>query len=151
MNSLIHFFLNFLVARTVFGVGWDYAPIIFVFSIVLDLDHIPYFIHRLNGLRTFVHIDVSSRSRFQELYGLAALSVLSSIGYFFFNHTILKVIMLCIVLHYMLDFLVGHTRPLYPYSKDEVFLSIFKTWRTRIFVEAFLTFILGVILWLSFK
>lgn len=151
MNFLMHFLLNFLVARTVFGVDWEYASIIFVFSIVLDLDHIPYFFRRLDGLRTFVHIDVSSRSRFQELYGLTALSVLSSIGYFFFNHTVLKVILLCIILHYMLDFLSGHTRPLYPYSKDEVFLSIFKSWKTRIFVETFLTFILGVILWLSFK
>lgn len=151
MNFLMHFFLNFVVARTVFSVGWEYAPIIFIFSVVLDLDHIPYLLHRLNGLRTFTHIDVSSRSRFQELYGLTALSVLSSIGYFFFNHTILKVIMLCIVLHYMLDFLSGHTRPLYPYSKDEVFISIFKTWKIRLFVEVFLTFILGVILWLSFK
>jgi hypothetical protein len=151
MNPLIHFFSNFLLARSLFGIGWEYAPIIFVFSIVLDLDHIPYFFRQFKGLRTFIHIGVSSRSRFQELYGLTAISMLASIGYFFFNRTLLKVIMLCMVLHFTLDFLAGHTRPLYPYSKDEVFLSVFKTFRTRAFVEAFLTILLGVILWLSFK
>jgi len=151
MNPFVHFFASFLVARTVFGVGWEYAAIILVFSIILDMDHIPYFFRSFNGVRTFVHIHVSSRSRFQELYGLTVLSVIASVGYFFFNHTLLKVIMLCMVMHFMLDFLAGHTRPLYPYSKDEVFLSIFKTFKTRIFVEAFLTIILGVILWLSFQ
>lgn len=150
MNPLVHFFANFLLARIVFGIGWEYAPIILIFSVILDLDHIHYFFSNFKGLKTFTRMDLSSRSRFQELYGLTIISAFASVAYFLLNHTLLKVIIICIVLHFMIDFLVGHTRPLYPYSKDEVFLSIFRTLKTRAFIEIFLTMVLGVILWLSF-
>jgi hypothetical protein len=127
------------------GNASNYIIYILIFSTIVDIDHIPYI---LKVKKNLVHkkFGSESRSRFHELYGLTLFSLGISI-FSFLDIILIKVITLSVVLHYATDFLLGKTRPFYPFSKKEVFLNICPE-RHRIRFEIALTVILGVI-WLS--
>jgi hypothetical protein len=146
MNVLLHFLLNYLVINSVLGNASNYIIYILIFSIIVDIDHIPYI---LKVKKNLVHkkFGSESRSRFHELYGLTLFSLGISI-FSFLDIILIEVIALSVVLHYATDFLLGKTRPFYPFSKKEVFLHI-SLERYRIPFEITLTLILSVILWLT--
>jgi len=147
MNILLHFFLNYLVIDLVFGNAWTYAPIIFVFSLLMDLDHIPYTL-RVGKSLAKKRFGSESRTRFHEMYGLALVSVILSISSLFLEPVLVQIISLSLILHFTADFFLGKTRPFYPISKKEVFLG-FCEQKYRIPAETVLTIILGGLVWLS--
>lgn len=147
MNVLLHFLLSYIVIDSVFGNAFDYIVYIFIFSTIIDLDHIPYILKvKKNFLRK--KFGSESRSRFHEFYGLILFSLGIAILSLFFDIVLMKIITISIILHYAADFLLGKTRPFYPFSKKEVFLHICPE-KYRIHFEVILTLILGVILWLN--
>ncbi|MFH1445559.1 MAG: metal-dependent hydrolase [Nanoarchaeota archaeon] len=147
MNVLLHFLLNYFVINLIFGNAFNYIFYILLFSIMLDLDHIPYTIRTRKKLIS-KKFGAESRSRFHELYGLALFSVVLSVLYLFVESMIIYVIGMSVILHYAFDFLLGKSRPFYPFSKKEVSLKILSEKQRAVF-EIALTIILGVIFWLS--
>jgi len=147
MNFLLHFLLAYLVIESVLGNASSYFIFILVFSIIIDLDHIPYTLKTGKALLR-KKFGSESRTRFHELYGLSLLSAGVCLFSVFFGVALMQIIALSLVLHYAADFLLGKTRPFYPFSKKEVFLDIWPD-RFRIPLEIALTLALGAILWLS--
>lgn len=147
MNTLLHFFLSYIIADSVFGNAYQYAVYILLFSVILDLDHIPY-LARTGKKILRKKFGSESRSRFHELYGLTLFSAAASAFPFFLDIALAKVIALSAIAHYAADFLVGKSRPFYPFSKKEVSLGMLPD-KYRMHFEIFLTAILGAILWLS--
>ncbi|MBI2579080.1 MAG: metal-dependent hydrolase [Candidatus Aenigmarchaeota archaeon] len=147
MNTLLHFFLSYLVVEGALGNAYNYAVYILLFSVILDLDHIPYVIKtRRKVLRK--KFGSESRSRFHELYGLTLFSAAASLLAFFSGATLAKVIALSAIVHYAADFLVGKSRPFYPFSKKEISLGMLPD-KYRMHFEIASTLILGAVVWLS--
>ncbi len=146
MNVIFHFLLSYLAANAIFGNASSYLVYIIIFSVLMDFDHIPYIIRAKKDL---VHkrFGSESRSRFHEIYGLMLVSLAISAFSVFIDINMVKVIALSLILHYIIDFLTGKTRPFYPLSEKEVFMGIYPQ-RHRIFSETVLTLISGVALWL---
>lgn len=147
MNILLHFLLNYFVIGATLGNAQNYIAYIAFFSVILDIDHIPYI---LKVKKNLVHkkFGSESRSRFHELYGITICSLAISASYLFLDLALTKVIALSLILHYAADFLLGKTRPFYPFSRKEVFLGICPE-KFRVPVEITLTSILAVIFWLT--
>lgn len=147
MNILFHFLFNYLIINALLGNAFDYIIPIFIFSIALDLDHIPYL---LKHSRSIVKkkFGSESRTRFHELYGLTLFSILVAALFPFFELKLIKIVALSLVLHYAIDFLIGKTRPFFPFSKKEVFLHLSPEKKYKIPFEIVLTLIVGV-LWLA--
>lgn len=147
MNTLLHFFLSYLVVEGALGSAYQYSIYILLFSVILDLDHIPY-LARTGKKILRKKFGAESRSRFHELYGLTLFSAAASAFSFFLDIALAKVIALSIMVHYAADFLVGKSRPFYPFSKKEVSLGMLPD-KYRMHFEILLTMILGAIIWLS--
>ncbi len=148
MNVAFHFLFNYLFVDFVIGNAWSYVIFILIFSVAIDLTHVPYLLKTGSGVikRRF---GSASRTRFHEIYGLTLLSALVCICYLFFPHATM-IAALCMVLHFALDFLAGKSMPFYPYSKTEVFLHIFPYgYRNKILFEIVLTLLTGVLFWLD--
>src|SRR3990172_8707098 len=101
MNFLLHFLIAYLAIENLFGNASQYIIQIFVFSNILDMDHLPYLLRVKHGVfrRKF---GSESRSRFHELYGVALISfAISAIS--FFDMALAKVIALSVILHHAGD------------------------------------------------
>ena len=145
MNILFHFLFNYWVVDHTIGNAAQYKWFILAFSTFIDLDHIPYIIS-IKGDLIRKKFGSASRTRLHELYGLTIFSVAFSIFSFFYDPILAKVMALCIVLHLGIDFIIGRTRPFYPFSKQEVFLRICPD-KYRIPLEIIATLIFGVLVW----
>ncbi len=153
MNILFHILFNYTIISLVFGIDPDSAyviPVIIFFSIILDLDHLPYIIKNFKSVIRYLHFGSESRTRSHELIGLAISSLVFSFALLISpNKYLVQVALMCLILHYLVDYVIGRTRPLYPYNKTEVFLYFFKTRKTRFILEGLLTIIFGGIFFLS--
>ncbi len=146
MNILWHFLLNYLIINAVLGNPLNYIGYVLIFSTAIDIDHIPYILNVKKGLlqRKF---GSNSRSRFHEIYGLTLFSFAASVIYIF-NPIIAEIIFLSLILHYAADFLLGKTRPFYPFSEKEVFLNLCPQ-KYKMHFEIISTIVLIVIVWLT--
>jgi len=145
MNIVFHFLFNYLFLDAVFGNASSYLVIIFVFSVILDFDHLPYLIK--NG-RAVVkkRFGSESRTRLHEIYGLAVISAISCLLYLLMDKQLVVVAASCLVLHLCIDFLTGKSVPFSPYSKREVIIGISPSgYAKKIVFETATTFILGVL------
>lgn len=149
MNILLHFLLNYAIVDVLFGVAFDHLVLIVVFSVFLDLDHLPY-LSRVKRTVVKKKFGAESRTRFHELYGLTIAAVLASIASLTGHLLIVQIAFLCYVLHLFLDFISGITRPFYPFSRMKVFIGLVPA-RYRIHAEVILTVLFGVIVWPSLK
>jgi hypothetical protein len=147
MNTLLHFLISFIIIDIIFGNAKGYILPIILFSMLIDLDHLPYLINVKKNVfkRKF---GAESRSFLHELLGLSIFSSIICILFFFLSLRLLQIISLCLLLHFSLDFLFGITRPLYPFTNKKIYLGIVKKEFVYI-LETFLTFIL-LILFLVF-
>ncbi len=149
MNFLFHILFNYIIVQSVFGVQESDLWVIIIFSIILDFDHLPYVLKNLKTVVRYLHFGSASRTRSHELIGLAFFSLLFCFALLLFtNRRIVQIALLCLMLHYIADFLIGRTRPLYPYTKTEVFLHFYHSRRTRFLLEAILTIAFGGIFFL---
>ncbi|HLD05616.1 MAG TPA: hypothetical protein VJG90_07890 [Candidatus Nanoarchaeia archaeon] len=147
MNGLFHFFMNYLIVEQVWGGAMKYVGYIFIFSTFIDLDHLPYILRtRMDILKK--GFGSASRSRFHELYGLTLFSIGVVVASSMASEELLKIISLCFILHLASDFIIGRSKPFYPYSRKEVFLGLCPD-KYRVSVEIVITLILGGLMWAS--
>ncbi|MGM5488646.1 MAG: hypothetical protein ACQESG_06875 [Nanobdellota archaeon] len=144
MNPLLHFFINYLVIDALFGTAADHAFVIFIASTIIDLDHIPYLYRKR---QVFGKLGAECRTRFHELWGVTLVGFAGAVASLFLPMMLVQMVVVCLLLHLAVDFVVGQTRPLYPYSTDTVFLHILSP-RYRPAFEMTLT-VAGVLVWLS--
>lgn len=141
MNNFFHFCFNFYIISLFYEVDKRWIIPIFIFSNLPDIDHIPHYLKNLKSFRhKALHIDV--RSRFHELYGVVlVLLVLGGIILFKDEHSVMiEIALICLILHYVVDFLTGSTRPFYPYStKQFKLVNWYRTFKERIIIEGVLT------------
>lgn len=121
MNIPLRLLLCLLVVEVAYGGVLSYAPYILVFATVIDLEHLPQ-LFKGRGSASPGRNAWAVRSRFHELYGLILLSSGIAICALFYRGVVIEVIALSTLLHAATDFLLGRTRPLYPFSDREVFL-----------------------------
>jgi hypothetical protein len=145
MNFLFHFFFGYLLASQLFGIDARLVPLVLIVSALLDLDHIPYLLRKWRHVAKTGSWGSASRTRFHELYGALIASVLLCIAYFFFPLQIVMTVAICIMAHFAVDFLIGHTRPFYPYENTEVFCNFIPNRMTRLGIEIFLTCAAGAL------
>jgi len=148
MNFIFHFLFNYLMIDVVLTNSWNHIILIFILSVFIDIDHVPYLIRAgKNVLKK--RFGSESRTRFHEIYGLAFFSLLLCALYFFADHAIIEISAICVVMHLAIDFLTGKSAPFHPYSKNEIFLNIFPYgYKNKIIFEISSTIILGVLFWL---
>ena len=148
MNILFHFLFSFLFVDIVLGNAWDYLVIILIFSVLVDLTHLPY-LFRVRKDVVKKRFGSGSRTRFHEIYGLTLFSAVICVLYLVVDPIIIGIISMCIVLHFAVDFLTGKSMPFYPYSRKEVFLRLSPYgYKEKILFETFLTVLAGVLFWL---
>lgn len=151
MNIFFHFLFGYLFVDIVLGNAWDYLLIIFIFSVLIDLTHIPYLI-RTGSEVVRKRFGSGSRTRFHEMYGLALFSFVLCFAFFVFDAISLSVAALCLLLHFSLDFISGESMPFYPFSRKRVFLGMLPySYRNKVIFEAGSTLLLMVIFWLRFQ
>lgn len=137
MNPILHFLISYIFVELVFQNAKEYWMIILISSTFLDIDHLFYILE--NKRKIFKNkFGAKSRSFLHEFYGMFIFSTLLSALYFIFSADIVKIFSLSLMLHYALDFIIGRSRPFYPYSKREIrILPISYNFRT--FLEIILT------------
>ena len=152
MNVFFHFLFNYLFVDFITnGNAWLYLPVIFIFSVLIDLTHLPYMLKKKERV---VHdrLGSESRTRFHEMYGLILFSFILCIAFFFFDLAFVSISALCLVLHFSLDFMSGRSMPFYPYWNKEVFLGMLPYgYRNKLMFEIVSTLILGVLFWLRIQ
>jgi len=110
-------------------------------AVLVDLEHIP----RLGLALKTRRFSPSTRTRWHELYGLF-VSMSISTGISFLSAPIGRSLLIGLVSHYFLDMLMRPTRPLYPMSKELVFLGLApRKLRELVAYDTLLTIIMGVI------
>ena len=148
MNIIFHFIFNYLFVDMIWGAAWDYVVLIFIFSVLIDVTHLPY-LFRVKGKILEKRFGSASRTRFHEIYGLTMFSVIACILYFFTEHIIVEIAIVCLVLHFSIDFLAGKSMPFYPLSRREVFLGLLPYgYKNKVLFELFSTILFIVLLWL---
>jgi len=148
MNLLFHFSFNYVVVSQIFGQRPEFIPIIAFFSIVIDLDHLPYIFKNYRAMIRYLRFGSASRTRSHEIFGMVVISsIVFFISFFYKNLLVLQVILLCIMLHYAIDFLMGYSRPFNPYSNQEVFLKFYSSARQRVMIEMSLTIMAVIVFW----
>jgi len=135
----------------------QYLVPIAIFSILVDLDHIPGILvlwaKRRNLIKEWKKLNLKDlmhifRSPIQEPLGIIIITLfLATIYetqlYFGFDSLVLKIAIACILLHWLLDFLTVQNRPFAPYS-EYTFSVFFKTKKARTINEFVVTSILAV-------
>jgi len=140
MNTILHFLLSFVFVDIIFGNAKNYILPILLFSVIVDLDHIPYLLKVKKDLIK-KRFGAESRSIFHELVGLFVFSLIFCISFFFLPLNLIRIISFCLVIHISIDFLFGTTRPFYPFSNKKIFLGLFSK-RFIYLMDLFLTLIL---------
>jgi len=138
-----HLAINYVVWLLVFGNTTDNLLPYLICSAAIDVDHVIPFLNNqkrpcASGWRTRIH----------ELYGMIVLSI-PILVIWFFNQNLARVIALALLLHYAIDFLVGESRPFFPYSqtKMQIFFKKNKRWRTVIEIIIPITVLGYILVW----
>jgi len=140
-----HIFLSYLVYTSITPTPNLYLVPFLIASVALDLDHIPAYI--MNKKKYHKVAGTLWRTRLHELYGLILFSFIILIVWFF-NHLLAQILAVGIIMHYIIDFLTGETRPFYPYSKEKIQIFFIKNKQARTLLEILLfAGLIGLILW----
>ncbi|HII72764.1 TPA: hypothetical protein HA265_08465 [Candidatus Woesearchaeota archaeon] len=131
MNTPAHFFFNYIILFFIIPDAEKYIIPIAIFSMVLDLDHIPGVFRWLKltkeQRKALTHEEVSAtvRTVVQEPTGILVIEVLLASIYLFGAESVLiPIAMACLPMHWLLDFLTVHTRPLAPFDNRLVHLTL---------------------------
>ncbi|MCP6719496.1 MAG: hypothetical protein KJI71_04710 [Patescibacteria group bacterium] len=154
MNPLVHIFLTYFSLSFIIPEVKGYLIPIAVFSIILDVDHIPGFIKmpflskEERGKVKPGHYIGLFRTAIQEPIGIITLELIFLTMYAFgIRNIILLIAALSLIIHWLIDFLTVHTRPLAPINNKAVSL-FFHTRKQRIISELVVTSI-SLILFLA--
>lgn len=153
MNILVHFLINYSILSFFIPNIKKYIIPVAIFSIILDLDYLPSclkFLYLSKEKKSNMQINdyvKMFRTAIQEPIGILIINLILAVLYFYsITHILLLIAMFSIIMHWFIDFLTIHTRPLYPVSKKIVCL-FFKTKKQRIQSEIIIT-ILSIILFI---
>ena len=145
MNHLAHILLTYSIISVFFEHSREYFIPIAVFSIILDIDHIPgmFMVLRMqkekaDRLRIDDFVSLM-RTSLQEPIGIVTIITMFSFLYIFgLRHVLLILAGASLLLHWIIDFLTVHTRPLMPLNKKVVSL-FFRTKKQRYISELVIT------------
>ena len=151
MNQVFHIFITYLVLALFIPEVKKYIWIIVLFSIIIDIDHVPGYLRvaklpkAQRGKLTTQQIIDMFRTNLQEpvtfiIIGIILLA-LYLVGIW---HAVLFILGMTLLLHWIVDFLTVHTRPLSPFSK-KVVNFFFDTKFQRLVSEIVLTIIITVL------
>jgi membrane-bound metal-dependent hydrolase YbcI (DUF457 family) len=148
MNGLFHFFLSYAIIQLSWGYAREFIVLIFIASVIIDIDHIPYILKTKKKLMS-EGFGEESRSFMHELPGVLIVTVLCLGLFLVYGVDVARVAAISSLLHYAADFAVGRTRPFWPFS-DKVLVSPLGITdkKKRIFLEVTSTIIGGVVFWL---
>jgi hypothetical protein len=145
MNQLAHILITYSVLSIFIPGPQKYLLPIALFSIILDVDHIPGYARMLlmskkerSRLKAEDYVSLF-RTAIQEPIGVLAIELCFLILFLFgVESIILWMAAAAVGIHWLIDFLTVHTRPFNPVDNRIVCL-FFKTKRQRIISEAGLT------------
>jgi len=128
MNQFAHIFINYLILSLFIPNTQNYILAIVLFSIILDIDHLPYYIHKFiiskfKKQKISLEDDIDKvRSSIQEPVGvLGFLLLLGALYLFGIQSLIMLIAAVCIFLHWFVDLLTVQTRPFAPFDKRIVY------------------------------
>ena len=144
MNPLGHIFITYIVTSWIIADARSYIFLIMLLAVVVDIDHIPgFFTFPKQKKRDYATQVAHFRSVLQEPIGVAIeLLVLLGLWILGINPAILQITGIAMVMHWLIDFLMVHTRPLYPFSNKLVCL-FFKDDKSKKMSEVVVTLISG--------
>jgi hypothetical protein len=124
MNQLAHMFITYLAFSLIIPETQKFIIPIFIFSIILDFDHIPGYIKILTmgkkekaKLKIGDYVDIF-RTDIQEPIGILTILLFLVILYLFGVRSVyLTIAGLSVLIHWLIDFLTVHTRPFSPLNK----------------------------------
>ena len=153
MNPLAHVLIAYIMISFLIPDVHVFIIPIMVFSMLVDMDHLPGYIRlltyskkRRKSMSIEDHIR-NVRTVVQEPVGIIILELLLLSLYLLgVRSPLLMMAALCFPIHWLVDFLTVHTRPLYPADKRIVSL-FFHTKKQRVVSEVIIT-ILSIILFL---
>ena len=147
MNQLAHIFITYSFLTLFIDQTKKYLIEIIIFSIILDLDHIHWYIKyfKLNkkerknlNIKQIINL---FRTIIQEPIGIIIIELLILILYLIgFNTIIIIIVSLSIFIHWIIDFLTVHTKPLVPFN-NKIISLFFHSKKQRIYSEIIITLI----------
>lgn len=152
MNQLAHIFLTYFVLSFIIPETQKYLIPIALFSIILDIDHIPGYFKALFAPKKVIRMKIKElvnlfRTSLQEPITVITIELIFLILYIYgIRNIILLIAALSILIHWIIDFLTVHTRPFAPINNKIVSL-FFHTKKQRIIGEIIIT-IISLILFL---
>lgn len=140
-----HILLSYVVYSAVAPEPNIYLVPFLVASIFVDMDHVPVYL--INKSRSTKICGASWRTRFHELYGATFFSLIIILVWLF-NQTLAQILAIGIIMHYIIDFLTGETRPFFPYSNEKIQIFFIKNKIWRIVLEIIFLFgLISLVLW----
>lgn len=147
MNTLAHTFIGYLSCALVFGkqIANENMLAIILFSILIDIDHIPGLIKYLKtskDKRKLLPENLLAqwfRSGIQEPIGI--IFIIITLGFLWLlgiKSVIIPIGIICVLTHWIVDFLTVHNSPLAPFT-NAVFVLKFKTKKERFESELWIT------------
>jgi membrane-bound metal-dependent hydrolase YbcI (DUF457 family) len=144
MNWVAHMLITYVVISLIVPNAEHFIIPIFIFSIIVDIDHIPGFIRlaRMGSARKSLSPEEYSRilrTPLQEPLGIImVLAVIFVLYLYGLDATLFIIAFIGILLHWIIDFLTIHTMPLYPFS-DNMHAFFFRTKQQRLYSEIIIT------------
>lgn len=152
MNQLAHIFINYTILSFIIPQTQKYLIPIAIFSIILDIDHVPSYIKMIfiskkeKAKMKLEHYVDWFRTAIQEPIGIITIELILFIFYLYgVRNIILLIAIICIFLHWLVDFLTVHTRPLDPLNKKKIVSLFFHTTKQRIWSEIIITVVFLVV------
>lgn len=142
MNPLAHIFITYSAAGMIFEEAGRYVLLIAALAVIVDLDHMPgIFTYPRQKRRDYATQVAHFRSILQEPVGvmLAGMLLLYAL-----RGEIAAIAAFCLLMHWLIDFLTVHTRPLYPFS-DKLVCLFFKTKKAKIISDIAITALSGAV------
>jgi hypothetical protein len=147
MNQLAHICLTYFALSFIIPDTQKYLIPIAIFAIILDFDHMPGYVKMLfaskktkSKMKLHDYINLF-RTIIQEPIGIITIELIFLALYLYGVESIyLKIASLSIIIHWLIDFLTVHTRPLDPINKKVVCL-FFNSKKQRVVSEIIITII----------
>jgi len=146
MNFLAHFCFNYIIIHAFYPEVNEYMLSLFLFSIIIDADHIPGYLNKLrNMVGQQVYVPDRKRSWIQEPFGILILSGIT----LWFTLIVKNPIPLYIgtvtyFLHFILDAFTVRISPISPF-KEKVITLFFHSKTARRWADLLLTIPLLII------
>ncbi len=156
MNQLAHIFISYLVVDLIIPDAQQYLLPIILISLFMDIDHIPGYFKMFKmskKKRKSLNMDQLNklvRSGIQEPLGVLVMLIILGVLYLLgIRDPVVLIAAIIIPLHWLVDFLTVHTRPLLPFNNKLVVL-FFDSMKQRIVSETAITTVTGILFLIAY-